>query len=172
MTSLCHVTKAKNSRLLWMMWDICKVSDGTREVGINVLGIFYTLLWVRLCISCNNVALYPFLAHLSWKLKWAILIACCPSSICLSVRKLLHFRLLLQNHWANFNQTWHKSSLGEGILNCSNEGDCPSPRGDNHKRVKIHWNLKKNLLLQNQQANFNKTWHKSSLGNGDSKLFK
>jgi hypothetical protein len=26
---------------------------------------------------------------------------------------------------------------GEGILICSNEGDCPSPRGDNHKRVKI-----------------------------------
>ena len=22
--------------------------------------------------------------------------------------------LLLQNHWANFNQTWHKASLGEG----------------------------------------------------------
>jgi hypothetical protein len=33
-----------------------------------------------------------------------------PVSVC----KLLHFRLLLQNHWANFNQTWHKSSLGEG----------------------------------------------------------
>jgi hypothetical protein len=28
--------------------------------------------------------------------------------------------------------------LGEGILNCSNEGDCLSPRGDNSKRVKIH----------------------------------
>jgi hypothetical protein len=27
---------------------------------------------------------------------------------------------------------------GEGILNCTNEEDCPSPRGDNHKRVKIH----------------------------------
>ena len=25
-----------------------------------------------------------------------------------------HFHLLLQNHWANFNQTWHKSFLGEG----------------------------------------------------------
>jgi hypothetical protein len=31
----------------------------------------------------------------------------------------------------------------EGILNCSNEGDCPSPRGDNSKRVKIFWNFKK-----------------------------
>jgi hypothetical protein len=31
----------------------------------------------------------------------------------------------------------------EGILNCSNEGDCPSPRGDNSKRVKIFWIFKK-----------------------------
>ena len=30
-----------------------------------------------------------------------ILIACCPSIVCPSVCKLL-----LQNHWANFNQTW------------------------------------------------------------------
>jgi hypothetical protein len=55
-----------------------------------------------------------------------------------SVRKLLHFRLLLQNHWVNFNQTWHKSSLGEGIQVSSNEGDCPSSRGDNSKTMKIH----------------------------------
>jgi hypothetical protein len=33
--------------------------------------------------------------------------------VCLSVCKLLHFRLLLQNHWTNLNQTWHKLSLGE-----------------------------------------------------------
>jgi hypothetical protein len=26
-------------------------------------------------------------------------------------------RLLLQNHWAIFNQTWHKSSLGGGDSN-------------------------------------------------------
>jgi hypothetical protein len=59
-----------------------------------------------------------FLAHLSWKLKWAFLITGCPSSVYLSIRlsvcKLLHFRLLLQNHWTNFNQTWYKSSLGGG----------------------------------------------------------
>jgi hypothetical protein len=48
-----------------------------------------------------------------------------------SVCKLLHFRLLLQNRWTNFNQTWHKSSLGEGIQVCSKEGDSPSSRGDN-----------------------------------------
>ena len=40
----------------------------------------------------------------------------CPS-VCLSVRpsvKFSHFHLLLQNHWTNFNQTWHKASLGKG----------------------------------------------------------
>jgi hypothetical protein len=36
------------------------------------------------------------------------------SIIRLSVCKPLHFLLLLQNHWANFNQTWHKSSMGGG----------------------------------------------------------
>jgi hypothetical protein len=35
------------------------------------------------------------------------------SFVCSSVCKLLRFRLLL-NPWANFNQTLHKSSLGEG----------------------------------------------------------
>ena len=44
----------------------------------------------------------------------------CPSvrpsvclSVCLSVN-FSHFHLLLKNHWANFNQTWHSVSLGEG----------------------------------------------------------
>ena len=65
----------------------------------------------------------------------------CPSvclSVCLSVN-FSHFHLLLQNHWANFNQTWPKASLGEGIQVCSNEGPRPFPRGDNYEIAKIHW---------------------------------
>jgi hypothetical protein len=108
---------------------------------------------------------------------------------------------------------------GKGIQVCSNEGDSPSPRGDNSERVKIHWNFLKifsrtskpnsiklgtnhplikgiqvcsnkwpGLLqrgdnhkngvgsfqnfLQNHKANFNQTWHKSSLGEGDISLLK
>jgi hypothetical protein len=34
------------------------------------------------------------------------------------------------------------------------------------------YNLEKNLLLQNQQANFNPSWYQSSLGEWDSELFK
>jgi hypothetical protein len=49
------------------------------------------------------------------------------------------FKNLLQNHWANFNQTWRKSSLGKlkGDSSLVNEEDNPSPRGDNSERVKI-----------------------------------
>jgi hypothetical protein len=43
----------------------------------------------------------------------------------LSVFKLLHFRLLLQNHWTNFNQIWHKSSLGEGDSSVQTKGIAP-----------------------------------------------
>ena len=79
--------------------------------------------------NITKVTHVTFLAHLSWKLKWAFLITCRPSSVCLSVRlsvcpsvclsvrpsvNFSYFHLLLQNHWANFNQTWHKASLGEG----------------------------------------------------------
>ena len=131
--------------------------------------------------------------------------------------------LLLQNHWANFNQTWNKAYLIEGNLGffkwrahpfprgdnyeivkihwrnkkiffsrntepistkhgskhpwvegiqvCSNEGPRPFPRGDNYEIVKIHrWNLK-NPLLQNHWANFKQSWHKASLGEGDSCFF-
>ena len=53
---------------------------------------------------------HALLTRLSWKLKWAFPIACCLSSVCSSVN-FSHFQLPLQNHWANFNQTWHNASL-------------------------------------------------------------
>jgi hypothetical protein len=39
-------------------------------------------------------------------------VVCLTSGVCLL--DFLHFRLLLQNRWANRNQSWHKSSLGKG----------------------------------------------------------
>ena len=37
---------------------------------------------------------------------WAIVIACCPSSV---RRKLSHFRLLLRNHKTDSDETWQKA---------------------------------------------------------------
>jgi hypothetical protein len=42
---------------------------------------------------------------------------------------LLHFQLLLQIHKANSNESWHKSSLGEGELEFFKEGQ-PDHQGE------------------------------------------
>ena len=59
-----------------------------------------------------------FLAHLNRRLKWAFLIKICPLSVVVIVVVFVfivlnfsHFDLLLQNQWANFNQTWHELIL-------------------------------------------------------------
>jgi hypothetical protein len=89
---------------------------------------------------------FPFLAHLSWKLKWAFLIACCPASVCLSVCLSVNFYIfdffsrttgpILTK--LDTNHPWVKE-----IQVYSKEGDSPSPRGDNSERVKIHWKFLK-----------------------------
>ena len=100
-----------------------------------------------------------YLAHLSWKLKWAFLIdrlssvvclSICLSVylfVCLSVRPSVNFSYfrLLKNHWANFNQTWHKASLGKRGY----KGPFPILRGDNYEIAKNTLTKLKNLLLQN-----------------------
>jgi hypothetical protein len=63
-------------------------------------------------------------------------------------------------------------SCAKGIQVCPNEWDCPSPREDNSKRVKYIEFFKKNLVLRNQQAKFNQTLYKLSLGKENSSLFK
>ena len=46
-----------------------------------------------------------------------------------------HFHFLLQNHWTNFNQTWHKASMGDrdSIQVYSNKRPRPFLRGDNNE---------------------------------------
>ena len=68
----------------------------------------------------SSVERSSFLAHLSQRLEWAIVIAHRPSSVRPSVRpsvrrpssvrrKLSHFRLLLWNRWKEFNETWQEA---------------------------------------------------------------
>ena len=82
----------------------------------------FKLCW-NVTIKKVFVFCFSFLDYLSWKFKWAFLIDCRPSSVCRSVflpvclpsENFSHVRLLLQKHWANFNQTRHKGSLGEEL---------------------------------------------------------
>jgi hypothetical protein len=78
--------------------------------------------------------------------------------------------LFLQIHWANFNQTWHTSSLEREDSGVLKEGDSPSPRGDNSESKNTQKNFKN--LLQNQQAKINQTWYKLSFGEENLRLFK
>ena len=62
-----------------------------------------------------------------------------------SENTLTNFKnLFLQNHWANFNQTWHKASMGEIQVFCflSNDRLHSFPRGNNYQVAKIHWKWK------------------------------
>jgi hypothetical protein len=62
-------------------------------------------------------------------------------SVCLSVRLSVNFYIFdffFRTTEPILTKLGSNHPWGEGILNFSNEGDCPSPRGDNHKRVKIH----------------------------------
>jgi hypothetical protein len=67
-----------------------------------------------------------------------------------------------------------QSNLVKIILGkvCSNKGPSSLQRGDNHKNVKMGWGHLKISTSTTALANFNQTWHISSLGEGDSSLFK
>jgi hypothetical protein len=68
-----------------VLWDlaewICTLFKGVEQYKYKIT------LHVDVPFFIHNYILYVwcscFLAHLSWKLKWAILIAFCPSSVCL-----------------------------------------------------------------------------------------
>ena len=85
--------------------------------------------WVKGIQVCSNEGAHPFprgdnyqIANIDWQ-------------------KLIN--LLLQNHWANFNQTWQKHSWVMGTQVCFNKGPHPFPRVENYRIPKIHWqNLK------------------------------
>ena len=78
-----------------------------------------------------------FLVHMSQRLRWAFLIKICQLSVVTIELNFYRFYFLLQNHWANFNQPWHKASISwkMGIEVCSYEGLLSFLRGDNSKNT-------------------------------------
>ena len=67
-----------------------------------------TLETTKESTKCTSV--YFFLVHLSRRLKCTIVITRFPSSVRPSVVvNFSHFRLLLWNHWTEFNETWQEA---------------------------------------------------------------
>ena len=80
--------------------------------------------------------------------------------------------LLLQNHWARRAHIYMKAfwyNVDSSLYKPWSPGVGRGHNRENYIYICLYWT---NLLLQNQQANFNQTWHKSSLGKGNSKLYK
>ena len=86
---------------------MCVSSDMPKNIRVGRSGKYF-----------NFIFYYFFLAHLSRRLRWAIVIAHRPWSVCPSVRpsvivvrKLSYFQLLLQNRLKDFDETWYARSI-------------------------------------------------------------
>ena len=99
--------------------------------------------------GCPKMAIWKILWGTNYaRLKWAIAVRFRASSV-----NFLHFHLLLENAWLDFNQTWQESPLGVGDSKCSNSmcGPHGGP-GGGPQRGQNHANFKQ-LLLQIQKEN-------------------
>ena len=79
--------------------------------------------WVMRTEVCSNEGLCPFPRGDNYKL------------VKIHWQNFKH--LLLKNHLANFNQTWHKASFSDGDL--FKWRPHPFPRGDDYEIAKIYW---------------------------------
>ena len=117
--------------------------------------------WEGLLWSSLNLQPISFLAQLIQRLKWAFLIKICPLSVLVVLIVVVNF--------SHFQPNLAQNILGwRGFKFVQIKG--PASFQGEIIAKNILTNLK-NLLLQNHWANFNQTWHKASLGEGNSSLF-
>ena len=96
----------------WKQDNACYfVCSNFHPMPITILSSFFRF-------NFFNRFSWLLLAHLSWKLKWAFLITCRPSAVCLSVCpsvcKLFTFSSSSQEPLGQFQPNLHKASLGKG----------------------------------------------------------
>ena len=70
---------------------------------------------------------------------------------------LRHFRLLLWNRWAEFNETWQEARSQRPLPSLCFSGRLEKQDG----RPGLHWLRHFRLLLWNRWAEFNETWQKT-----------
>ena len=113
----------------------------------------------------SNSVFLGFIVYLGWKLMWAFLIACRQSPVRLSV-SLSVCKLHIFNFFSRITRPLQpnlaQSILGwRGFKFVQMNGQFLS-KGRQLGKSKNKLTTFKNLLLQNQWANFNQTWHKTS----------
>ena len=97
------------------------------DIGISYFAHLVYIITIRRCVAYmhdpNTMLTFDFkvkyIVFSSHELKAQVSFSDRLSSVCPSVSvhpsiNFSYFQHLLQNHWANFNQTWHKASLRKG----------------------------------------------------------
>jgi hypothetical protein len=110
------------------------------------------------------------------ELKIQVSFSARPSSPCLSIRLFIRINIYIFNLFSRItlpvsSRRGTDYSSGRGFKFVYVKGHMhPLPRGDNLQKSEN--DLIFFYLLKKQQSNLNYTWYKSSLGIGNSKLFK
>ena len=94
---------------------------------LKVTGVVYMAGQITISIYRNSIFISSPELKTQVRFSDHLSSVVCPS-VHLSVN-FSQFHLLLQNHWANFNQTWHKVALGEGDSSLSKWRTTPFPKG-------------------------------------------
>ena len=108
-----HVLFTSSVRKLWIN-STCSLTNEWFPIlqmagpGMGYQGMMQVSDWANFAeVQLLHMYWFVFLAHLSQRLKWAIVIAHRPSVVGPSVVcKLSHFQLLLQNRLMDFDETW------------------------------------------------------------------
>ena len=95
-----------------------------------------------------------FLVHLCWKLKCTIVIMRCPSSV---VVNFSYFRLLLWNHWTEFNETWQEARIQRPLPSLCFWAD----RNNKMAALASDWLTHFRLLVWKRWTEFNETWQEA-----------
>jgi hypothetical protein len=96
-SKLCFMIRNKLCELFFYIDSLYNILKMCIHTKVNQYFLLFSSPELKAQVSYSDRQL--FVVHLS-----------CRPSVC----KLFHFWLLLQNHWANYNKTWHKSFLGGG----------------------------------------------------------
>ena len=140
----------------------------TRYLSLGVWILYYVCLMLDFFFCSPELkAQVSFYDHLS-------------SGVCLSVRPSVRLSVNFSHNFSSssteplgqFQPNLAQSILGWRGLKFVQMKGPPFPRGDNYTNSENILTKFKNLLLKNHWANFNQTWHKASVGEGDSRLFK
>lgn len=104
---------------------------------VDIIIIFF---WQNAVLKIRKVILftmqvmnatYPFISSpkRKFQVSFSDLIKICPLSVVVVINSSHFHLLLLQNHWADFNFTWHKVSLDEDNSSLSKWRVTPSVKG-------------------------------------------